>query len=242
MNTKEAIKLVGGSITIYVIMAACSATSGPLGSSSGDGGQGDGTASSGGSSASGGGGILDALTDPVPEANADPDQSGTRLKAKFYGGTDGSKEFIGWHDSQRNEDCSVYPALDGTTRCMPTAVTASYYADSNCTQPIALVTVPACGAATAPGYVRATGVPSTPPIGGGHVFPVGSPASLPASAYTVGGTYAADAGACGPVFMYSCIAVAAAAWTSVTSTSTGYTVGAELPPSTFVQMTIQTEP
>jgi hypothetical protein len=81
MQAKEAAKMLGGSITIYVVMAACSAASGPGGftsqdgSASGGSGSGSGgtigaSASSGSGSGSDGPSIFDALTDPVPEAKA----------------------------------------------------------------------------------------------------------------------------------------------------------------------------
>jgi hypothetical protein len=38
--------------------------------------------------------VLDVLTDPVPTARADSPQSGSRLKAVYYVGADGSKQPI----------------------------------------------------------------------------------------------------------------------------------------------------
>jgi hypothetical protein len=72
--------------------------------------------------------------------------SGPRLRAKYYLGTDGSKQFHGWYDSQRQEDCFYVTATDGTRRCMPVDYSAkfgSYFADAACTQPLA-VKVSAC--------------------------------------------------------------------------------------------------
>jgi len=249
MNTKEAIKLVAGSTTIYVIMAACSATSGPVGSSSGDGGpgQGDGTASSssGGSSASGGGGILDALTDPVPEASADPNQSGTRLKVNYYAGADGSKQSTGtMRDSMLNVDCYFSKASDGTMRCMPvataTTVGASVYADGGCTQPIALVSQ--CPGTTTPTQVSA----SIGTSGAIHTFALGSVITASSVYYFA---LTANANACNPGglngYSYTCTPYPASAWATLQTNSTAYGVGAEIvppSPSTFVQATIQTEP
>jgi len=90
------------------------------------------------------GGIWDALTDPVPDASADP-TSGTRLKAKYRMGADGSKEYINgtWFDSQRNEDCSFATAMDGQLRCLPNLAQAyvveSIFSDASCTKPVATV-------------------------------------------------------------------------------------------------------
>ncbi len=45
-----------------------------------------------------------AFADPVPVAIAqDP---GKRLRARYLVGDDGSRQFLGWHDEERNEDCS----------------------------------------------------------------------------------------------------------------------------------------
>ena len=40
----------------------------------------------------------------------------------------------GWFDTARNEACSVGVAADGTTRCLPQANDAYYYADATCTK------------------------------------------------------------------------------------------------------------
>jgi hypothetical protein len=137
IRAKEGLKLVFGSVVVYVVMAAC-ASGGPgtaggsgsgsvapgggdaAGSSGGDGSGSSGGGSSSGGTAlddSGGRGILDALTDPVTEASAAPNQSGSRLKAKYYVGSDGSKTFTGMHDSMLNVDCNFIQASDSTTRC-----------------------------------------------------------------------------------------------------------------------------
>jgi hypothetical protein len=87
-------------------------------------------------------GIMDALTDPVPnaEAGVENPQSGTRLKGKYIMGSDGSKEYLTrtldvnqdigsansqgisshpiWYDSMLMQDCSFYVAADGDTRCL----------------------------------------------------------------------------------------------------------------------------
>ena len=117
MQAKEVGKMLAGSVAIYMIMAACSAAGGPQAFLSGDA---DASGSSGGTKGDGSGGVLDALTDPISEASADPSQSGTRLKLKYYAGADGSKLSAGLHDSQLNVDCYYsYPMSDGTLRCVP---------------------------------------------------------------------------------------------------------------------------
>jgi hypothetical protein len=66
----------------------------------------------------------------------------------------GFRQFVGWHDSQRNEDCSFSAAPDGTQRCMPDKIDNAipYYSDAACTKPIALRLVQYC---SGPNYVWA---------------------------------------------------------------------------------------
>jgi hypothetical protein len=163
---------------VYVIVAACSAIdpAGQRGATSwqGDGGRGDGGTASmasgqGGVDGSGGlggrpdvgsggrggsasnvgsGGSGGSILDPVPTASADP-ISGTRLKARYWQGADGSKSYIdgAWYDSELDINCAAAIAADGTFRCLPTPydgtasewVQVGFFAfeDSLCTQPIA---------------------------------------------------------------------------------------------------------
>jgi hypothetical protein len=223
MRMNDAARMLTGSIVVYAIMAACSAANMSRGFGGDDGGAGS-SASSGGTGASSGGGLADALTDPVSSANADPYQSGTRLKANYLAGSDGSKQWAGWHDAQRNEDCGFVTAADGTTRCMPTDSTvASYYADPNCAQPLALVV---CNAKTAT-YVRAPiGASAPSPAAGMHIFPLAG-AVTPSTAYAVT-PMTADAGTCSGL-TYSCAAVAASSWSLSLSYQTAYSVGPEIP-------------
>ena len=154
---------IGGSI-VYVVVAACSATDGgntltgrrsdagadtPYENDEGQGGAlGDasgnegGNGNEGGSDDEGGGWLdaaLDAITDPVPDASADDGtKDGTRLKARYYVADDGARQFAGWYDTLRGEECSFQMAADGKRRCMPAATVTggTYYADAACTQPL----------------------------------------------------------------------------------------------------------
>jgi hypothetical protein len=235
MQVKEVAKMLGGSVAIYVVIAACSAASTPQRTSSEDGGGGSGSGGASGASSrnsadgSGSGrdgpSILDALTDPVPAANADPNQSGTRLKMNYYAGADGSKQSAGTlHDSQLNVDCTFTTASDGTLRCLPAnqGLLLTYYADAACTQQIVLV-YKGCGA---PGYALTTAgssvcvlQPTT------HVFALSGPYSG-TSYYTKSGTMCS-----GPVPV-----------ASLTMSYDLYSSGAEQPPSTFVQAALRSEP
>jgi len=224
MKATEGLKLVGGSIIVYCIMAACSASSGPGSSSTMDG-----SASSSGSSAgssggngSGSGSLLDALTDPVAEAAADPNQSGTRLKVRYYAGADGSKQSEGMHDSMLNVDCFFQAMSDGTTRCVPSGYSlAIAYADSACTQPL-FYTTKGC---SPPAYGAAVSSTTGCSAEAWHIFSVGS-------AFTGSSYYSANGTMCtGPTPS-----------SGLLNLYDVYTAGAEQPPSTFVQATLQTEP
>lgn len=144
---RHVIKILGGSVAVYIIVAACSAadssrpnrTAGTGGTSStpdasNEGGQ----SGRDGSVAADGNSILDALTDPVPDAKADPNTSGSRLRARYWVGDDGSRQFIGMRDTQLDEDCFFYPASDGVTRCLPWSAIAGVtrtgaFTSSDCT-------------------------------------------------------------------------------------------------------------
>src|SRR5262245_27196823 len=68
---------------------------------------------------------------PIAEAQA---QSGSRLKARWIVGTDGSRQFLSWHDSQLNADCTFASASDGSLRCLPVGLQESGFRDAECTQ------------------------------------------------------------------------------------------------------------
>jgi hypothetical protein len=89
------------------------------------------------------GGILDALINPVTDAraaDAPAATSGSRLKGRWQVGADGSRQFIGWYDSERKEECQYMLASDGKMRCLPMASahtiqpSASSYQDAECTK------------------------------------------------------------------------------------------------------------
>jgi hypothetical protein len=94
-----------------------------------------------GSSGSGGRG---AAADPVPAQPADVQKtgprSGSRLKAQYFVGSDGSKAYAGMYDAQTEKECSFVAAADGAYRCLPSGpgviATTAYYADALCTRPI----------------------------------------------------------------------------------------------------------
>jgi hypothetical protein len=164
-TSRRVLEALFSGVVVYGLMAACS---GSISTTPGRGGAG-GTAHGG----SGGkdSGIFDALTDPVPTAEAGPEnpQSGTRLKGKFTMGADGSKEYqlalsempvpgVGlipgsavhavWYDTALAADCSFYPAADGATRCLPGHMVQVFFADDQCTQPVVAMTGDTLGCPT----------------------------------------------------------------------------------------------
>ena len=233
MSTKEALKVLVGSITVYGVMAACSSASHP----------------------------------PVTAALADVNMGGSRLKANYYAGSDGSQQFLStFHDTQRNEDCSFGLASDGTTRCLPSpsaptgpmqSMYSVYYSDAACTTPI--VAVSTCSGNTAPKYVSVGGLPGgkTAP----SVYALGSVTTV-GTAYQF--TYTQSAGtanACASPFSSltpTCLAIPAMSvdagmsddagggpplvpplagtltWSSVEASSMIYSL-VEAPPSDFVR-------
>jgi hypothetical protein len=212
MRKLEPLKYLAGSIVIYYAMAACS-SAGTKGFANGSGASGSGGASSSGG-ASGG---------AISDANADQTESGSRLKAEYFVGGDGSKQWDGvFLDSERkNEHCAFQTAGDGAIRCLPSAVSnGGYWADSACTTPLG-VGDPTCTQQSS--YVI---VPIGSAACGGttliHIFPV-------IAVHTSGQIYQGGQGT-----SQTCTAV---------STPTSFpllAVDKEILPSTFQSATVQT--
>ena len=221
------LRLALGSFLVYLFVACASAISDNVGPpvASLDGsapGSRDGPSGSDDSTTGTVGAIVDALTDPVSSASAQTMTSGSRLKAKWYVGADGSKQFLGWHDSQLNTDCDFEVASDGATRCIPAypagALLATYFADAACSQPIAYL-YPGCATPT---YASQSASASC------ALKPV-------TQIFSIAGVYG------GTVYQgtsSSCTAVTA---TTILSLYTFYSIGTESPPSQFVQATVQTD-
>jgi hypothetical protein len=206
MKIESTLKLLVGATVVYAVVAACGS-----GSNGFMGGHDGGTKS-------------DAVS-PVPDAMADI-QSGSRLKAQYYAGTDGSKTFASMYDSQLKVPCAFVTASDGSSRCFPTGLGAAagtaYYSDSHCSQPI--LNVPSVCTAP-PAYVTTAGT-SCNGTTTFHVFPAGSSFSPGTDVYLGAGS-----GATG-----TCTKIP----TSATAGS-WFSVGTELAPSMFVEGTLQTD-
>jgi hypothetical protein len=139
----------------------------------------------------------------------------------YYVGADGSKQpFLNqWYDSQRSENCSFGMLSDGNYHCRPSsaATAGTYFADAGCTKPLAqAISAPGC---VAPTTALLSVLTLSCPMPGPHVYQVG-----PLFAGT-------------PYFGTSSSCMA-------TTTTTGYalySLGAEIPASSFVSATVQTD-
>lgn len=210
-----ALCLVGGTV-LYVSMAACAGPRAGSNAARGTTSGGGGVTVRDGVGGGGSGGIGGSITDPVPPANAEP-APGSRLKPRYRLGDDGAKEFLAgsWWDAQRGEECSFGPAADGKIRCLPAATDFRYYADASCTTPMVLLQ----GACTPPKYgLSTTDAACGLDPGASHIYSIGA-ATTPAMIYGKSGA--------------SCFAIGPAS-----SDYQYYTVGAEVPASSFVASTI----
>jgi hypothetical protein len=121
------------------------------GTLTGSGGASVGAGTAGAAAAAGAAGSAGPGVEVVQQA-----LSGTRLKAYWQTGADGSKQFAGyWFDSALKVDCSFGLRSDGKQRCMPTspivlfAATPSAFADAGCTVPLVLTSKSTCPTAQA---------------------------------------------------------------------------------------------
>lgn len=98
-------------------------------------------------STDGGGGGVIVIKNPAQDSGASNETaqpvspmnayvSGTRLKMRVLATADGAKQFKGWRDTERNEDCDFATAADGQVRCLPSGASIIGYSDSGCTQRI----------------------------------------------------------------------------------------------------------
>ena len=145
-----------------------------------------------------------------------------------YVGADGSKQSAGMHDTMLNVDCTFATMSDGALHCIPTTTGLApttgklgFFADSACTQVVASTLSGCAMPQYASGSLSSGGCPYSPTW---HVFPVQG-AFTGTSVYTMSGTTCSSTGT--PVTSFPEYQL--------------YTVGAELPPSNFVQATVQTQ-
>jgi hypothetical protein len=146
--------------------------------------------------------------DPNPSKPGES-KSGTRLKARTMVGADGSRSFVGWYDSQQKTDCNFTKSADGQTRCLPTSAFTlpSHFTDSGCTTPVGYA---AKGCPPATKYLQS---------------PRSASCNTTYAVHQLGALYTGD------IFIGS---PDSCTKTSPSSALDYYTVGAEVPASTFV--------
>lgn len=80
----------------------------------------------------------------LPVAEAKAQESGSRLKARWYVGDDGSRQFLGWYDAELKTDCSFGRGFDGALHCLPSVGVTTTFTDADCSQPIFSQTSRSC--------------------------------------------------------------------------------------------------
>jgi hypothetical protein len=175
-------------------------------------------------------------------AKAFAETSGTRLKAKLITGSDGSKLFDPevLHDSMLQADCAFATAADGLQRCLPILAPSStdgsamiYYTDDQCQNGFVLVPAAPGGCTQyVPKYAYAwdpTPTCAQTAADGAaiprHIYPVGALLQPQGQRYVRNGL-----GACSP------------ALSGPSGDFIAYSLGAELPASSFVAGTAATGP
>jgi len=77
--------------------------------------------------------VSPAGADPPPDVGWQEPVAGTRLVPVFLTAEDESRQFVGWFDRLRGEDCAFELAADGQVRCLPSeAIEATVFADATC--------------------------------------------------------------------------------------------------------------
>ena len=182
-----------------------------------DGAGGDPTSTGvGGSSGDGGGATDDGQAGYV---------SGSRLKARYFDGADGSKYFTGMMDTQLNVPCEPKRYFsDQSYRCLPAeALQGFFFTDPACTQGFTWSVDVDC---EIPSYaLQGNLLQCSGQVGdqelGYAVRPVGSPIAKPTQAWAFNG--------------FTCVAAA------VPNFPNYYAVGAGMEASDFVEMSPATE-
>lgn len=162
----------------------------------------------------------DATVD-VPPDPADGAKSGTRLKIKWAQYADGTKQFSAWHDAQLNTDCYPQPFYADPTKmyCVPNADSV-YYSDAACTTRFSLEYT-ACNNAhqTYASEYEYTSANCT--SGVAHVYSLGAMITTPTNYYSKD----LSTGNCNSY------------GTTPTTNYTSYAVGAEITPTSLVEVT-----
>lgn len=202
MSTRDAAKLLGGSVVVYAIAAGLppyetrpDSCTGPRETAS-------------------------LLASGEALAADGEHAAGARLAPMYLEGDDGSRQFLGWHDTARDVDCSFATAADGAWRCLPSGADAGrFFADAACTQRLA--TVPR-GCTSPPAFAIVRDVPACVWQQSRQVFSLGERYTGPVAYWVAGGACAAVSS--NDLVLYDL-----------------FTVGDEMQPSSFVGASPQIE-
>ncbi len=213
MRIRDVIKLTVGSSAVYLVIAACSAYSEDAARAVVPGENADGAASENETGVS--------PINPVGNALAEGHKSGSRLKLRFYEGTDGSKQFINFFDTELQTTCSAQAGrtADGKIHCVPDGVGSVYYTEAGCVTPALYAVAKANAAPTIAVQQGKSGAATDYYRLGALVAP---PGKIYISFREIGETS-------------GCVETAPSA------TQSYYALGAPLAPGAFVEMTIKNE-
>lgn len=133
---RRVLEWLGGSVIVYVLVSACATldVDGNGLAGSGPDGVGSGAQPNGPGAQPNGPGILN----PVPEAEAAED--GSRLVNVYWTTADGLKTPVGYYDKQLGTPCIFSLASDGKFRCLPSlpsALLGNYFSDAACSVQLA---------------------------------------------------------------------------------------------------------
>lgn len=209
---RRVLEWLGGSVIVYVLVSACATldVDGNGLAGSGPDGVGSGAQPNGPGAQPNGPGILN----PVPEAEAAED--GSRLVNVYWTTADGLKTPAGYYDKQLGSPCIFSPASDGKFRCLPSLPSASlgYFSDAACSVQLANSWKTSC---EVPVNVRALVEVEGKCDSGSVVYSLGPAYSGSVYSGTPDNCVLADA--------------------STLDTRNFYSVGAEIPPTTYVEGT-----
>ncbi len=135
---REGIAIMRAIALAALFTVGCSASAPEIGpdpsGSGGTGGVGGTGGTAGSSSSTGDGGSAGSGGSGGSAQQGGLYESGSRLRARHLVADDGTKQFVGWFDSQRSERCTFVVAADGKQRCLPigAATLASFFKDASC--------------------------------------------------------------------------------------------------------------
>jgi hypothetical protein len=137
--------------------------------------------------------------------------SGTRLRVRKWVTAEGTEHFVGWHDKERDEECSYRIASDGKMRCVPSSSSPidTLHLDAACTQPVVQLTTSPCDVRPKYATLAAVAACERP-----RMVAVGAVATFGVQAYRKQGN--------------DCVAAAV-------PTTTYYELGAPVDPNAFVE-------